>query len=76
MKQIDTCLDRFFNNLPPLKHKWQAIRKDNELHLYHYHHLILIASLPDLTIKYKWYECRTDKRGLDAALQYLENKLK
>ena len=78
MKQIDEALNRFFDGRKQLKQKWVAIKQQKDLNeflvLYHYQHIILIINLKDLSIKYKWYECPTDKRGLDAALKYIENK--
>jgi hypothetical protein len=78
MKQIDTCLDRVFEGKKPLKQKWQVIiqKKDNNLYLYHYQHLILVYDLDNERIEYEWYECPTDKRGLDAAKEYLEKRKK
>jgi hypothetical protein len=78
MKQIDEALNRFFDGRKQLKQKWVAIKQiedSNEfLVLYHYQHLILKIDLKDLSVKYKWYECPTDKRGLDAAIEYINNK--
>lgn len=79
MKQIDICLDRAFENKSPLKTKWKAIiEKDNvsninKLTLFHYQHIILIYDLENKKILSQWYECPTDKRGLNAALKYLEH---
>lgn len=42
--------------------------------LYHYHHVVMIVDLLDLSIEYTWYECPTDKRGLDAAMNYIQEK--
>lgn len=78
MKQIDTVLDRFFDNKKPLKTKWIALRINENgidyLHLYHYQHLIMIMKLDNNKITYEWYECITDKRGLNSAKKYLSNK--
>lgn len=80
MKQINEALDRFFDGRKQLKQKWIAIKQTEDssefLVLYHYQHLVLKVDLKDLTIKFKWWECPTDKRGLDAALEYIENKRK
>ena len=74
MKQIQECLDRAFTNKKPLKKKWRAIISDNKLILVHYQHLILVYDLIDNVIIYSWWEKSADKRGLDAALEYLEKK--
>lgn len=79
MKQINDCLDRFFENKPPLKKKWLPITHDNYpncLILFHYHHLVLVYDLNEKKPLYQWWELPTDKRGLDAALDYLKNKFK
>jgi hypothetical protein len=77
MKQINNCLNRFFENKRQLKQKWIAIKNtynDMEcLMLFHYQHLILVMRLDTNEIIYKWWECPTDKRGLDAAIEYLKN---
>lgn len=78
MKQIDEALNRFFENKKQLKQKWIAIKhiEDNKDHLllYHYQHLVLVVDLKNYSIQYEWWECPTDKRGLDAAKIYIENK--
>lgn len=78
MKQIQECLDRFFDtNKGPLKRKWQALLNGpHHLHLYHYHHLILVYDLENHEIQYEWWEKPADKRGLDAAKEYLERRFK
>jgi hypothetical protein len=75
MKQIDVCLNRFFNGEKPLKVKWQARRHNefnNILILYHYHHLVLIYDLEKNVIVREWWELPADKRGLEAAKDYLQ----
>lgn len=80
MKQINEALNRLFDGRKQLKQKWIAIKHhsndDNKdyLLLYHYQHLILVVSLDDYSIKHEWWECPTDKRGLDSAKIYIENK--
>ena len=74
MKQIDECLNRFFDNKSQLNRKWQVLGDDNILVLFHYQHTILIYDIVLNEILFKWYECPTDKRGLDAALEYLDNR--
>jgi len=74
MKQIKECLDRYFNNSPPLKRKWQAITYRHHLCLYHYHHLILVYDLREKKSSHEYYEKPADLRGLKSALEYLDNK--
>lgn len=76
MKQINDCLDRFFANKKPLKAKWQA-RWHNEYEhimiLFHYQHVVLVYDTKEHHILKEWWEVPTDKRGLDAAKEYLKN---
>lgn len=78
MKQIDTVLNRFFDNKKPLKTKWSAHRVSENnveyLYLYHYHHVVLVFRLDINKIEYEWYECPADKRGLNSAKKYLSNR--
>lgn len=76
MKQIYDCLDRFYTQQKPLKAKWQAKRhqENGHLYLFHYHHLVLVYDDKVHKVLYQWWEVPTDKRGLDAALAYFENK--
>jgi hypothetical protein len=77
MKQIDECLDRFFSNKRPLAKKWQArgvnMRRD-ELRLYHYHHLVLAYDVLNNKVLYEWWEKPADKRGLESAKEWLEER--
>lgn len=77
MKQVNDCLDRFFSNQAPMKHKIQA-RWDKEfphvLLLFHYQHLLLAYDTEECKILHQWWEVPTDKRNLDAAILYLRNK--
>lgn len=77
MKQIDTCLDRHFSGQKPLKAKWQARwhhENPDVLILFHYQHVVLLANMKTKDIIYEWWEVPTDKRGLDAAKDYLKKK--
>lgn len=80
MKQITECLDRVFNNQRQLKKKWIPFiiwheeDQRNYLFLYHYHHLVLVYDLRDHDILLEWHEKPADKRGLDSAKKYLEEK--
>lgn len=75
MKQINICLNRFFNGEKPLKAKWQARRHSEYpdlLLLFHYHHLVLVYDLNKKESLKEWWELPADKRGLDAAKEYLQ----
>ena len=82
MKQITECLDRAFQYKKPLKKKWKAVietlsidsKQYRCLLLFHYHHLILAYDLEKGYVIYQWWETQTDKRGLNATIQYLKNK--
>lgn len=79
MKQIDTCLTRVFDRKPPLQQKWKAFIAEGgyckgELHLYHYHHLVLIYHVEKDFIMYEWWEKQADKRGLESAKEWLEER--
>ena len=79
MKQINDCLNRFFARQSPLKKKWSAHSQvlDNGsevLLLYHYHHLVLVYHIQTNRVLHQWWERQADKRGLDAALAYLERR--
>ncbi|MGF0347734.1 hypothetical protein ACQR3P_29260 [Rhodococcus sp. IEGM1300] len=80
MKQITECLDRAFQKKPPLNKKWRAQimhLKDYPhpvLIVMHYHHLSLLYCIERRKPLHTWWEKPTDKRGLDAALDYLENR--
>lgn len=83
MKQIDECLTRAFNNKEPLaSKKWKAfIGTDKKTHcrvliLFHYHHLVLRYNLDVHEVKYEWWEKPADKRGLDSAKAWLEERRK
>jgi hypothetical protein len=74
MKQIDVCLDRHFTGQLPLKAKWQARWHKDHSHmliLFHYQHVVLIYDTIAKKVEYEWWEVPTDKRGLDAAKEYL-----
>lgn len=77
MKQINECLDRFFENQNPLKKKWQARwhpDQKNVMMLFHYHHLVLAFDVENKKVLYQWWELMADKRGLESAKRYLEEK--
>lgn len=74
MKQIDECLDRFFDGRPRLKKKYQAVEHENCLYLFHYQHLVLVFHLHTYEFLHEWWELPTDKRGLDAAKAYLTKR--
>ena len=75
MKQMNECLDRFFKRLKPdSKKKWQAHRRNNLLLLYHYSHYVLGYDTEKNTIFHEWWEYPADKRGLEAAKEYLERR--
>lgn len=77
MKQIDECLERFFTGKPPLKRKWQARWYKDYPHimiLFHYQHIILVYDTHKKEILYEWWEVPADKRGLEAAKKWLDNK--
>lgn len=88
MKQIQQCLDKAIDNkMPAASKKWKAFRgnmiwadsedvEDKEEHiiLYHYHHLVLVYNLKTNEPIFEWYEKPTDKRGLDAAKEYLNKR--
>lgn len=72
---MDECLERAFAGKKPLAKKWKSIIEDGVLYLYHYHHLVLVYDLEREITYHQWYEKPTDKRGLDAAKEWLlENK--
>lgn len=75
MKQIDTCLSRFFAGDRPLKMKWFACQRPNTnepiLYLFHYHHLVLVYDFKHSIVLYEWWEREADKRGLDSAKEWL-----
>ena len=69
--QVDSALARAFAGEKG-KGKVQAtITKGNELHLYHYQHLLLRYALSARTPIFTWHEKPTDKRILNAALEAL-----
>ncbi|SFJ64536.1 hypothetical protein SAMN02799624_05348 [Paenibacillus sp. UNC496MF] len=77
MKQIQECLDRLFAGQAPIKQKWQArlpADPPQTLFLFHYHHLVLVYDLSVNRPIYRWWEKQADKRGLDSALIYLEQR--
>jgi hypothetical protein len=81
MKQMDECLRRVFNGQPPLQSKkWKAFaqwhwdKQTQIISLYHYHHLVLVYDTVNHQYLYEWWEKPTDKRGLDAAKEYLEKR--
>jgi|BioPla2DNA2_1021312.scaffolds.fasta_scaffold148471_2 hypothetical protein len=74
MKQIDVCFERFFAGKKQLKNKWQ-LQQPNQgdyIVLFHYNHMIMMIDPDTLEVTYQWYECPADKRGLDAAIAYLD----
>ncbi|WDI05034.1 hypothetical protein PUW25_26050 (plasmid) [Paenibacillus urinalis] len=75
MKQIEECFDRYFDNMSPLKKKWQIVdAPGNSLWLFHYHHLILVFNKTTREIIHEWAETSADKRGLRAAKEYLTRR--
>lgn len=81
MKQIDECLTKAFNNKqPPLSKKWKAFQVFQPelggwvINLYHYHHLVLVYRVHDHHYLYEWWEKQADKRGLDSAKEWLEER--
>jgi hypothetical protein len=77
MKQIDVCLDRHFLGQQPLKAKWQARWHKDYPHilvLFHYQHIILVVDMDEREILHRWAEVQADKRGLNAAINYLNRK--
>lgn len=85
MKQIQECLNRYFNGQSPLKRKWQIDENTaafqgevnrEVLCLYHYQHLVLVVDKSTYETYYTWWEVQADKRGLDSALEYFREKMK
>lgn len=77
MKQMNDCLDRFFEGRTPLKAKWQARWHKDYSHimiLFHYQHVVLVYDTAEQKVLHEWWEVPTDKRGLDAAKEYLAKK--
>lgn len=78
MKQIRECIDRALRGDRPLRKKWrgQVLRvKDYPfpvLVLMHYQHLVLLYCVERSKVLYSWHELPTDKRGHDAAIDYLD----
>lgn len=80
MKQIEDCFNRFFTGKSQKKVKWQ-VHQPNQgdyIVLFHYNHMALMIDPDTLDVVYEWEgECPTDKRGIKAALEYLnQNKEK
>jgi hypothetical protein len=84
MKQMQKCMDKFFASYPheppePCRSsKWNAILSplysEPVLALYHYNHLILEYDLKRHLLLFQWWEKQADKRGLDDAKEYLEQR--
>jgi hypothetical protein len=80
MKQIDKCLTRAFDNKDPLlSNKWKGIfRYDEELgkilYLFHYHHQVLVYLVDHHIFTEEWWEKQADKRGLESAKEWLEDR--
>lgn len=74
MKQIDECLTRAFKKNKPLRKKWQAAINGNHLILVHYHHLVMVYDIETHTYLHEWWEKPADKRGLDSAKAWLEDR--
>lgn len=79
MKQIDIALSRAFDKQPPLgSAKWKAfiqyLAGDPILYLYHYHHRVLVYDIYGEKILSEWWEKPADKRGLDSAKLWLEDR--
>jgi hypothetical protein len=58
MKQMDVCLNRFFNGEKPLKAKWQARWHPEQpgiMILFHYHHLVLVYEVNEQKIIKEWW---------------------
>lgn len=70
---MDECLERFFQGKDPLNKKWRAYGSHNRyMWLMHYHHVVLGYDFQEKKVIHQWYERPTDKRGLDAALEFLK----
>ncbi len=68
--------------MPTHSKKWKAFwgdwmwsesiaNREQFILLYHYHHLVLVYDTQDKMVVFEWWEKPTDKRGLDAAKEYL-----
>lgn len=76
MKQINECFDRFFSGKMQRKTKWQVHQPNmgDFIVLFHYNHIALMIDPDTLEVMYQWEgECPTDRRGIVAAVRYLEN---
>jgi hypothetical protein len=73
---IDNTLSRLFKGLPQLPVKWRAFIRNNELHVYHYHHLVIIYDLKTKIYKHTWWELPADKRGLESCKIWLRENNK
>ncbi|WP_067923755.1 hypothetical protein [Alicyclobacillus shizuokensis] len=78
LQQLHEAIDRFFKGFEPRKRKWKALPgrylSQPVLSLYHYQHLVLVWDLEDWMPLYTWWQTQTDKRGLDAAISYLQQE--
>lgn len=74
MKQINECLDRHFDGKKPLAKKWQVRGDEYRIALFHYHHRVLIYDLKRKQVLFEWWQKPADKRGLDAAKEYLKKR--
>jgi hypothetical protein len=80
MKQIEECLERAFSGKAPLpSKKWKAVIVEDKqfgkvLYLFHYHHQILIYIVDRHQFAEEWWEKQADKRGLDSAKEWLEER--
>lgn len=80
MKQIDDMLTRhLIEDKRPLRRKWIPITIKaqfdddvDQMHVYHYHHLVLKLDLSNKRLLYTWYERPADKRGLNSCLAWLK----
>lgn len=83
MVQMKDCLDRAFaGKMPAPSKKWKAfVGLSSKTHLpilvlYHYHHKVLEYDINYHVYLHEWWEKRADKRGLDSAKEYLEERYK
>lgn len=80
MKQMQKCLDKAFAKQKPLpSEKWKGFLRFKEevgwvLYLFHYQHHVMTYLVDHHQYAFEWWEKPTDKRGLDSAKEYLEER--
>lgn len=74
MKSVNKILDRLFEGKKPLKSKWWAYIEDDKVFFNHYQHLILIYDISKGEDLYSFSETKTDQRGINSAIAYLEKR--